>query len=335
MVVWSLFIACTAVILFTGTLLSKYGDILAEKSGLGRTLIGVILMASVTSLPELITGISSIIIFDLPNIAAGDVIGSCMFNLVILALLDLVDLGNPLPLPARAHQGHVLSAGFGILLLGLVVMGVVAGERLPRIAWIGVYSVVFIAVYMVAMRMIFLHEKNRISRFIEEMAEELQYQHMSGARALAMYVLNAVVLIGAATYLPHLGEQIAELTGLGQTFVGNILIALSTSLPEVAVSVAAVRIGAIDMAVGNLFGSNLFNIAVLALDDILYVKGPLLLWISSTHTVAAVSAICMTAIAIIGLTYRTTNKKPLFFSWDSLGILGIYSVAIVLLYRAR
>ena len=335
MVVWSLFIACTAVILFTGTLLSKYGDILAEKSGLGRTLIGVILMASVTSLPELITGISSIIIFDLPNIAAGDVIGSCMFNLVILALLDLVDLGNPLPLPARAHQGHVLSAGFGILLLGLVVMGVVAGERLPRIAWIGVYSVVFIAVYMVAMRMIFLHEKHRISRFIEEMAEELQYQHMSGARALAMYVLNAVVLIGAATYLPHLGEQIAELTGLGQTFVGNILIALSTSLPEVAVSVAAVRIGAIDMAVGNLFGSNLFNIAVLALDDILYVKGPLLLWISSTHIVAAISAICMTAIAIIGLTYRTTNKKPLFFSWDSLGILGIYSVAIVLLYRAR
>ena len=335
MVVWSLFIACTAVILFTGTLLSKYGDILAEKSGLGRTLIGVILMASVTSLPELITGISSIIIFDLPNIAAGDVIGSCMFNLVILALLDLVDFGNPLPLPARAHQGHVLSAGFGILLLGIVVMGVVAGERLPRIAWIGVYSVVFIAVYMVAMRMIFLHEKHRISRFIEEMAEELQYQHISGARALAMYVLNAVVLIGAATYLPHLGEQIAELTGLGQTFVGNILIALSTSLPEVAVSVAAVRIGAIDMAVGNLFGSNLFNIAVLALDDILYVKGPLLLWISSTHTVAAVSAICMTAIAIIGLTYRTTNKKPLFFSWDSLGILGIYSVAIVLLYRAR
>ena len=335
MVVWSLFIACTAVILFTGTLLSKYGDILAEKSGLGRTLIGVILMASVTSLPELITGISSIIIFDLPNIAAGDVIGSCMFNLVILALLDLVDLGNPLPLPARAHQGHVLSAGFGILLLGLVVMGVVAGERLPRIAWIGVYSVVFIAVYMVAMRMIFLHEKHRISRFIEEMAEELQYQHMSGARALAMYVLNAVVLIGAATYLPHLGEQIAELTGLGQTFVGNILIALSTSLPEVAVSVAAVRIGAIDMAVGNLFGSNLFNIAVLALDDILYVKGPLLLWISSTHIVAAISAICMTAIAIIGLTYRTTNKKPLVFSWDFLGIQGIYGVAIFLLYTAR
>ena len=74
---------------------------------------------------------------------------------------------------------------------------------------------------------------------------------------------------------------------------------------------------------------------MLALDDILYVKGPLLLWISSTHIVAAISAICMTAIAIIGLTYRTTNKKPLVFSWDSLGILGIYGVAIFLLYTAR
>ena len=332
MIVWMLFGACTAIILFAGTMLSKYGDVLAEKTGLGGTWIGVVLMASVTSLPELITGISSISVFDLPNIAAGDAIGSCMFNLVILSFLDL---GHPVPLSTRAHQGHALSAAFGTLLLGLVVLGVLAGHRVPQVAWIGVFSFAFIVVYLVAMRMIFLHERRRVSRFIEAMAEELRYQNISKERALTHYVVNAVILIGAATYLPHLGERIAELTGLGQTFVANIIIALSTSLPEVAVSIAAARIGAIDMAVANLFGSNLFNIVILALDDILYVKGPLLLQISAGHIVAAIAAICMTAIAIIGLNYRASGKKPLPAAWDSVGILAIYVVAMYVLYASK
>jgi cation:H+ antiporter len=289
-------------------------------------------MASVTSLPELITGVSSIAVFDLPNIAAGDAIGSCMFNLAILSFLDL---GHPVPLSTRAHQGHALSAAFGTLLLGLVVLGVLAGHRVPRIAWIGVSSLTFIAVYLVAMRMIFLHERKRVSQFIEAMAKELRYKSISKETALARYLVNAMVLIGAATYLPHLGEQIAQLTGLGQTFVGNIIIALSTSLPEVAVSVAAARIGAIDMAVANLFGSNLFNIVILALDDILYVKGPLLVQISTGHVISAVAAICMTAVAIIGLNYRAGSKKPLPVAWDAAGILMMYLAAMYVLYASR
>src|SRR3970040_1321405 len=98
MIVWLLFGACTAIILLTGTRLSKYGDVLDEKTGLGGTWSGVVLMASVTSLPELITGISSISVFDLPNIAAGDAIGSCMFNLVILSFLYL---GHPVALSTK------------------------------------------------------------------------------------------------------------------------------------------------------------------------------------------------------------------------------------------
>src|ERR671924_1870012 len=94
--IWIQFGLCTAIILVAGTQLSKYGDIIAEKTGLSRTWVGVILMASVTSLPELITGISSVTVYDLPNIAAGDVIGSCMFNILIIALLDYKIDATPL-----------------------------------------------------------------------------------------------------------------------------------------------------------------------------------------------------------------------------------------------
>ena len=82
MLLWIGFIICTAAIVFAGMRLSKYGDIIAEKTGLGRTWIGVVLMASVTSLPELVTGISSVTYAGVPDIAAGDVLGSCVFNML-------------------------------------------------------------------------------------------------------------------------------------------------------------------------------------------------------------------------------------------------------------
>ena len=118
MLIWFQFIALAVIIFFSGSKLLKYGDIIAEKTGLGRTWIGVILMASVTSLPELITGISSVTLFDLPNITVGDILGSCMFNILIITLLDA--LAGSVPISTKVHEGHVLSASFGILLLGLV-----------------------------------------------------------------------------------------------------------------------------------------------------------------------------------------------------------------------
>lgn len=327
--IWLQFIALALIIFFSGSRLAKYGDIIAEKSGLGRTWIGVVLMASITSLPELITGISSVTIFDLPNITSGDLLGSCMLNILIIALLDA--LVGSVPISTRVHEGHVLSASFSIFMLGLVSLGLFLGPDFTSIGWVGLYSLIIIPAYFVAIRIIFLYEKIRISKVVKEITEELQYDGVSESRAYRMYSINALILIGAATYLPHVGQEIAEISGLSQSFVGTMFIAVSTSMPEVVVTVAAVRLGAIDLAVGNLLGSNLFNCGVLALDDILYFKGPILSHVSQQQIISAGAGILMTAIAIIGLTYRA-SKKPLIFAWDSMGILVVYFVAILFLY---
>ena len=323
------FIICTVIIVYAGQELSKYGDIIAEKTGLGRTWIGIVLMASITSLPELITGVSAVAIFNLPDLAAGDILGSCMFNILILALLDL---GHPVPVSTRAHYGNVLSGSFGILLLGLVGGAIFAKTSLPSIGWIGISSLGFIIIYLLAIRIVFLYEQKRIAEFAKEIAEELQYRNISRKTAISKYVINALIVIVAATYLPYIGEELAEITGLGQTFVGSIFIAFSTSLPEVVVCVAAVKLEAMDMAFGNLLGSNLFNIAILGIDDIFYIKNPLLTNVSDTHILTTLAAIMMTAIILIGLTYRAI-KKPFVFSWDSLGIIGVYLGTTLLLYH--
>jgi len=112
--------------------------IIAEKTGLGRAWIGVVLMASVTSLPELITGISSVTFAGVPGIAVGDVLGSCVFNMLILAFLDAFN--HSMPISSKAHQRNVLSAGFGILLLRIIAGSLFLRSSLPSFGWIGLYT---------------------------------------------------------------------------------------------------------------------------------------------------------------------------------------------------
>lgn len=328
-VLWLAFLLCSAIIVFCGYRLSLYGDILAEKTGMGRTWIGLTLMATVTSLPELVTGISSVTYAGVPDIAVGDVVGSCVFNMLILAVLDA--LYRLTPISSKAHEGHVLSAGFGTLLIGIVAISLFLGPRLASFGWISTSTFIIIAVYFVAVRMIFQYEKRRISAFIKEKAEELQYAHIPLRSAVTRYAINAAGVVGAAIFLPTIGAGLAEQTGLGQSFVGNIFIAVATSLPEVVVSVSAVKIGAIDLAIGNLFGSNIFNMFILAIDDICFLPGQLFGFASSSHIIPALSAIMMTTIAIIGLTYRA-EKKRLVLAWDSLCIVLVFMVNVILLY---
>jgi cation:H+ antiporter len=332
MVLWLGFLLCTSAIFYSGIRLSKYGDIIAEKTGLSRTWIGVVLMASVTSLPELVTGISSVTYVGVPDIAAGDILGSCVFNLLILAILDAVY--RMVPISAKAHQGNILSAGFGILLLGTVVTSIFLRDHVLPLGWIGPYSLLFMVIYFIAIRLIFSYEKRQIAAYVKEKAIELRYEEIPTRTAVINYGVNALVVVVAATFLPRIGEGIAEITGLGQTFVGNIFIAISTSLPEIVVAISAVKIDAVDLAIGNLFGSNIFNIFILAVDDIFFVKGPLLSVVNQNHIISASSAIAMTAIAIIGLTYRA-EKKKLFLAWDSIGIVLVYLVNVMLLYTLK
>lgn len=328
MMVWLQFIACTAVITWAGTKLSKYGDVIAEKTGMGRTWIGVVLMASVTSLPEVITGVSSVAVFNLPDIAAGDVLGSCMFNLVIIALLDF--RSGEKPILSDAKQDQLLAAAFGLLLLGVASISIRASETIPAFGWVSLSTIVLLTLYLLAMRMTF----NSSRKLAEQAEKELHYEGVSTKRAVTMYALNALLVIAAATWLPRIGERIAEMTGLGHTFVGSLFIALSTSLPELVVSFAALSLGAPSLALGNLFGSNLFNMAVFGVDDLLFTKGPLISHISASHLVSANGAMVLVAVILIGILYPT-KKKWFGLSWASLALMIVFVTVAWLVYLLK
>lgn len=329
--IWLQFLATSLVIVAGGVRLARYGDILGEKTGMGRRWIGVVLLAATTSLPELFTGFGATVLAPLPDIAVGDVLGSCMFNLLILSFMDAI---HPESVSARAHQSHALAIGFGLLLLGIAGLALLAGNRLPALGWVGPLSPVLIVVYFVAMRVIFSHERHRRARETQEVAEGLQYSEITMRSAVLNYTGAAALVVGAALWLPQLGAELARQTGLGEAFVGSLFIAITTSLPEIVVSITAVRIGAIDLGVGNVLGSNLFNLLVLGLDDVFYARGPILAEADPIHGVAIFAVVTMNALFLIGLTYRVISKR-FVVTWDTGSMAVVYVTAVTLAYLLR
>jgi len=333
--IWIEFVICAGLILYSGSRLSIYGDLIAEKTGLGKGWIGLVLLATVTSLPELITSVSAVTINDLPSMAVSGTIGSCIFNMLVIALLDVLSKNRPVS--NMVHDGHLLSAGFGILLLGLVAIDIGFGKYFPVFKDLnssGPVSYLFILIYLLAMRLIYEYEKVRLNEVAGELAESSDISKVGLPMAMFWFGLNSLVIVGAACFLPGIGDEIAKQTGCGESFIGSSLIAVTTSLPEITVSFTAARMGSFDMAVANLLGSNLFNVAILAVTDFFYLKGPLLRSVDPVNASTAICSMMALAIVVIGLTYRS-EKKFLFLAGDAIAISIVYLIANVILYLAR
>ena len=325
--IWIQFLVIALVIVLAGTRLARYGDVLGEKSGLGASWIGLVLLAATTSLPELFTGLSASAM-ELPDIAVGDVVGSCMFNLLVLSFMDALQKE---PLSARAHQGHALSIGLGLVLFGVAGLALAGADVVPSIAAVSLTTPVLVAAYFVSMRTIYRYERDRRRREAVEVARDLRYADIPLRGAVARYAVAAAFVVAAATQLPAAGAEIARQTGLGEAFVGSLFVAVATSLPEVVVSIAAVRLGAVDLGVGNLLGSNLFNLLILGLDDVAYRPGPLLASVEGPHAIGILAVVLMNGLFLTGLTSRVLTKR-FAVSWDTGLIAVAYVSAVVLTY---
>ncbi|WP_196799723.1 sodium:calcium antiporter [Thioalkalivibrio sulfidiphilus] len=328
--VWIQFLVCIVLIGVAGVQLTRYGDVIADKTGLGGTWIGLVLVATVTSLPELASGISSVTIADVPDIAVGNVLGACVLNLTILALLDALHRGETLY--QRASPGHILPAGFVILLLGITGFGLLTAEvgQDWRLWHVGFYTPLILIGYFVAVRTVYRHEMAQVARFTE--AEPDRYPGLSLRTAVLRYSLAAVVVIAAGIWLPFVGEGIARQMGWTESFVGTLFVALVTTVPELVVTLSALRIGAVDMAIGNLLGSSLFNLMILAVDDLFYVAGPLLGAASPAHAVTVFSVTMMTGVVIVSLFYRPRARLLKTMGWGSLVLLAIYALNSAVVY---
>ena len=315
MLIWQ-FLLLAGAVAAAGSVLARSADQIAEATGLGRLLVGSLLLAAVTSLPELSVDIAAIR-SGYVDLAAGDLFGSSLMNLLILGIVDLC-IRSGRKMLSREGAAHALSATLGIAVTSLAGLAIVTADKIPAAIILGMsgWSWAILLSYLFGARMIFINQRISARLVAESRSDDSGLSQGSSARKPS-FLLSAIIFGAAAVVLcftgpklAHVAGALAEETGLGGTFVGTTLVAVTTSLPELVASLTAIRIGAIDLAIGNAFGSNAFNIVLFVPLDFLH-EGSIFLSMSSAHAVTAFTVVLATAIAVLGQLYHGERRLPL------------------------
>jgi cation:H+ antiporter len=314
------FVACGAVVVAAGSALARQADTIAERTGLGRAWIGTVLLATGTSLPELATDVAAVRL-GAPDLAAGDLFGSSMANMLILALVDLLaPRGRIL---GGAAADHALT---GCLAIVLNALGAVFVLTRPggTVLGVGFASLALVAVFLGGTRAVY-RQSGRTPHAATRVAGTTL------GRAAGGFAVAALAILVAAPAFAWSAKQVAERTGLGATFVGTWLVGFSTSLPELVTSLAAIRMGAFDLAIGNLLGSNAFNMTVFLAMDLAQPGGSVFPLLSTGHALSGLLAVVMTATGLAAVVYRAERRFGMLEP-SSVVIIATYVLGLWLLY---
>jgi cation:H+ antiporter len=327
------FVVCAAVIVVAGTFLTRYADAIAETTGLGRLVVGSVLLAAATSLPELTVDISAVRM-GFADLAVGDLLGSSLMNLLILAVLDLSHRSRG-KMFSRQAAAHALSGSMSAGLAAVVALGLLTGKAFEPFALLGISPAIYLLVvaYCCGVRLVYLDQKIAMQNLAGGDEKSAEAPQLTLARALTGFAVCAVVIFVSGPYLAAAAGELADRTGLGGTFVGTTLVALSTSLPELVSMMAALRMGAIDLAIGNVFGSNAFNMLLFAPLDFVH-DGSLLAAVSPRHVITCVASMLATLIAIMGQLYQSESRTRLIEP-DAWLVVIVVIGALGLIYYVR
>lgn len=330
------FAAAAAVVWAAGTRIAIYADAIAVKTGIGRAVLGMVLLGGVTSLPELAVA-STAAIAGHPGLSVNDLLGSAAINVLIIALADAV-IGRDAITSVVASPPVLLQGALGIVLLGIVAAAAISVDRL--VLGVSAWSWVLLALYAAS---VWIVAKSRSGSAWKPSpvkgpgapAGGRQHEPRESLRLLAgrTAAAGAAVLV-AGFFLAKSAEAIAEQTGLGTNFVGAVMLAASTSLPEASTVVAAVRLRRYEMAVSDVFGTNLFNVTIIFAVDALYDGGPVLSEVGAFAAFGALLAIVLTALFLAGMIERR-DRTVLRMGYDSLAAVVVYLGGVTVLYQLR
>jgi len=333
----AVFGAAALAVWVAGTRLARYADRIAEKTGLGRELLGILLLGGVTSLPEVAVGVSATMAGS-PVLSVNDVLGSAAINIVILAVADAVYGRNAIT-STPAVPEVMLQGALGILMLSLVAAAGIAGD-VP--VWgMGAWSWLLLTTFFCAVWVIWKSQglkswmPTQQSPTLASSSDSGTGQDDFSLRTLLLLTGGVgVAILIAGFMLARTGEALAEQTGLGTSFFGAVLLGMSTSLPELSTVLAAVRLRRYEMALAGVLGTNIFNVAIIVLVDALHPGEPVLIEAGRFAAFSALLASVLTALYLIGMIARQ-NRTVLRMGIDSLAVLVCYAAGVLVLYQLR
>ena len=337
---WIQLAAAAAIILVAANFMVPAADVIAHMTGLGRSFVGVVMLATATSLPELGTGVSSILIVGEPDLAAGDAFGSNLFNLLIIGLLDLYW--------RRGHVlGHVSPTAALIGVLGILVISIAVGAMVVHNltpvtgAWyVSPMSMLLICAFAAAMYVIYRAEVvNDPSEQPDNQPDEQtaipNYDDQSLTKAFIIYLLTAAIVVGAAIWLAIVGDHLSDAMGWEKSFMGTQFLALSTSLPELAASFAALRLERPSSPSPTCLEATCSTWDSSYLWTTWSLPPACSGWTSrQVHVLTGVIAVVMTAIVVMAILDRSEKARKRFpITFAGGAMIALYIAASVLVFK--
>jgi cation:H+ antiporter len=329
-----LFVAAGAIVWFAGSRLARYADAFAEKTGIGRVALGMILLGGITSLPEITIATTSTL-QGTPLLSITDVLGSAALNIVILAIADAT-FGRGAMTSIQGSSRVMLQGVLGILVMALSIGAYVAGDVL--FLGIGVWSWLMLSVYVISILVLTTTGQGEAWQPVKPRKQTEPQQDEAedwSLRRLGLLIaLAGVGILGAGVTLAQTGAALAEQSGLGVSFFGAVFLAVTTSLPEISVTTGLARRGQYEMAISGIFGTNLFNVTIIVLVDALHRGSPVLPEAGKPASVGALIGIVLTSIYLVGLIERR-DRVFLRMGYDSIAVVLAYLAGLVVLYMVR
>ena len=322
--IWIYFIAVVAVIIFSGFKLSELAEKLAELLNISSSAIGLLLVSIVTSLPELSTSLSAAVKVGQPNLAVGNTMGSDMLNLMIIAFCDL--LFRKRGVLRNSDRSRIAQPLYYLLITSAMLISLYLPNSISLWgAHFNAGSLAVVGLYL----FIFFRTHHTGQKIPDDLAPPPDLSVLK--KTILKFTLASVCIVLAGLWLAKLGDQIAEQTGLEQSFVGTLFLAFATSLPELTVCISALRIGAVDLMLGNIFGSNMFNVFITAVTDLTYRKEAFHIPDNISHGMLSIGAASI-AITLISILAMRQKKLARWVAWESIVVISAYLLALYTLY---
>lgn len=267
--VYFLYLILAIAVVFLSIKLSYYVDCLDRKTSLSGAFIGGIMLAAITSLPELFSSITAILYLDQPSLVQGNALGSNILNLCII--------GSILIFFSKKYKQAILSPTHKItIILGIIMyILVVFAVQYPMVIKVG-----FLQFNAITFLLIFIYSLNL--KLVGEDSDEPDANEeeikLSVKQIFIRFILLSMGLIVVSVLLTQTTDIIAAKLQLGITVSGAIFLGIATSLPELSAVIALIKINNYNAAFGNVVGSNLFNFMVLCFSDIIYSKGSIYMY---------------------------------------------------------
>ncbi len=326
--VWIKFLISIFIILICGYKLSKYGDLIADKTGISKGFIGVLLLGAITSLPELITTISSVSLVKNVNLAWGNIYGSNLLNISVIAFCDVFILNKEFRI---FNKNNVLTGILSVIITIIGIIGILIHKKFLILKNVSLFSILILLTYFIGAYVLYLNERTRKNNCkILTQNNEDKFNKMF----FLYFFINAILIVIAGINVTYTCDEISKITGLGSSFVGTLFLAVATSLPEIVVSVSSIKLGSLSMAVGNILGSNFFNVSIIGVSDFFYTTKSKSIFFdaSRVHILTGLMFILLTSIYLIGMVLES-EKRFVKLGYDSILILILYLLTFFYIFK--